>query len=255
MSGFVMSPNLPNEAALIIIGERYAKRLKQPLARLGIDALLMPDNPHVDERLSGHADLSVFHAGGEKIFLAPHLRDTELMRKLEDIGALLHILPIKQGKKYPEDAQMNACVLGENLIYADNITDEYIINYLTIHENKRRINSRQGYAKCSVCVVDKNALITADPSVANAARKGGLDVLFISPGYVNLPGFAYGFLGGAAFKISKNKLAFTGRLDSHPNKTEIFDYLSARDIEPVFLTDEPVFDIGSGIPVVDKKFN
>lgn len=253
MKPFVCSPNLPNEAGLVIIGERYGALLKNPLARLGIDVLLMPDNPCVDIRLSGHADLSVLHAGGEKVFLAPYLKDSSLRRTLEDMGADISIPPIQQGRVYPEDAQMNVCVIADALIYAEKVTSKNIVEYLTTCGIKRKISSRQGYAKCSVCVVDEHALMTADPSIAKAAELNGLEALFIEPGYVNLSGFDYGFIGGATFKIAKNKLAFTGHLDSHPNKTEIFDFLSAREIEPVFLTDEPLFDIGSGIPVLEKK--
>lgn len=253
MSRFVRLPNLPNEAGLVIIGQRYGALLEKPLARLGIDALLMPDNPCVDARLSGHVDLSAFHAGGEKVCLAPYLKDSSLRHALEDMGADINLLAIQQGRTYPEDARMNVCVIGDALIYAEKVTSENIVEYLTNCGIKRKISSRQGYAKCSVCVVDERAIITADSSIAKAARKEGLEVLLIAPGYVNLPGFDYGFIGGAAFKIAKNKLAFTGRLDRHPNRTEIFDFLSARGIEPVFLTDEPVFDIGSGIPILEKN--
>lgn len=252
MSHFVVSPNLPCNAGAVMVGEKYVELLRPPLERIGIDVLPVPDNPYVDERLSGHADLSVFHAGGERIFLAPYLENSGLMRKLENLGANISLLSIKQDRIYPDDAQMNACVLGSNLIYTENITDKNIVSYLTNNEIQG-ILSRQGYAKCAVCVVDDRSLITADRSIAKAADAAGLEVLLICPGYVGLPGFDYGFIGGTTFKISQNQLAFTGHLEAHPNKTEIFNFLSARDIAPVLLTNEPLFDIGSGIPIQEKQ--
>ena len=114
------------------------------------------------------------------------------------------------------------------------------------------VDCRQGYAKCSVCVVDEGAIITADRGVETAARKAGLDVLLIEPGYIFLDGFTFGFIGGSSFKISRSKLAFTGTLDAHPNKEDIIHFLKVHEVEPVYLTERLIFDIGSGIPITEK---
>lgn len=73
-------------------------------------------------------------------------------------------------------------------------------------------------------------------------------MLRIRPGYIELAGFDTGFIGGAAFRISERALAFTGRLDSHPDRADIEAFLRSRGIEPVYLTDRPAFDIGSAVP-------
>ena len=111
---------------------------------------------------------------------------------------------------------------------------------------------KQGYAKCSALIVDERSIISQDRGLTRAAAAAGLDVLQISPGHVALDGFEYGFLGGAGFKISRDKLCFTGVLDIHPDKGRILDFLSARGIRPLYLTDRPVFDIGSAIPLTEK---
>jgi hypothetical protein len=116
---------------------------------------------------------------------------------------------------------------------------------------RKIIHVNQGYTKCSVCVVDERSIITSDFGIAAAARQNGLDVLTIRQGYIELPGFEFGFIGGSAWKLSEHALAFTGRLDDHPDKDRILDYLTARVIEPVFLTDGPIFDIGSAIPIIE----
>lgn len=94
--------------------------------------------------------------------------------------------------------------------------------------------------------------MTADRGIGLAARKAGLEVLLIDPGHVALEGFSYGFIGGAVFKISRSKLAFTGTLDKHTSKKEILNFLENHQVEPVFLTEKPIFDIGSGIPIIER---
>jgi hypothetical protein len=80
-----------------------------------------------------------------------------------------------------------------------------------------------------------------------------MHVLRIAPGAVVLDGFPYGFIGGASFKISEKNLAFTGRLDGHPDCERILSFLREREIEPLFLTQEPIFDIGSAIPILEMS--
>jgi len=55
---------------------------------------------------------------------------------------------------------------------------------------------KQGYAKCSLCIVSENAVITADEGLAYTLCRAGLDVLKIIPGCIRLPGYGYGFIGG-----------------------------------------------------------
>ena len=112
---------------------------------------------------------------------------------------------------------------------------------------------RQGYAKCCACVVNEGAMITSDTGIAKAAARHGVDVLRIRPGYIELEGFDTGFIGGASFKISPERLAFTGRLDAHPDVARIESFLRERGVEPVYLTDSPAFDIGSAVPLTEAE--
>ena len=114
------------------------------------------------------------------------------------------------------------------------------------------ISCKQGYARCCTCVVDEGAIITSDRGIAAAARKKGIEVLEISAGHIALEGFPYGFIGGASFKLEKNILAFTGTLDRHPDREAIGQFLFLRKVHPVYITQEPVFDIGSAIPIIEK---
>ena len=238
-------------AETVLIGENYLELLEKPLQKLGINAVPVPGNGFVDPRLSGHGDLSVLHTGGNCLWLAPHLQGSRFADRLNSMGFALDYPDILQSAAYPGDAQLNVCICGKYAICNKFIVPMGIVNYLTFR-GFEVVDCRQGYAKCSACVVDEGAIITADRGIETAARKAGLDVLLIEPGYISLDGFTFGFIGGSSFKISRSKLAFTGTLDVHPNRDEILQFLEKHEIEAVYLTEKPAFDIGSGIPLIEQ---
>lgn len=253
MMKFVENPNLPVCADIVIIGEKYCKVLQNGIKSLGINALFMPDNPYVDPRLSGHADLSVLHLGGDRLLLAPYMKGSSFSRQLEDRGFDIQFADIEQSALYPNDAQMNVCILGNKVIYNPQTGSDAIVKYITIGNGAIQVSSRQGYSRCSVCVVNDNAIITADEGICRSAKAHGIDVLKIRPGYIDLPGFDYGFIGGASFKLSDTKLAFTGGLDKHPDAERIIEFASLHNIDIVYITDNPAFDIGGAVPITEAS--
>lgn len=253
MMRFVETPNLPVCASTVIIGEKYCNILQNGVGKLGINILSMPDNPYVDDRLSGHADLSGLHLGGDRLLLAPYLKGSSFSRQLEDRGFDIRFADIEQSALYPNDAQMNVCILGDKVIYNPKTVPDTIVKCLTTGDRAVQISSRQGYSRCSVCVVNDNAIITADEGICRSAEAHGVDVLKIRPGYIDLPGFDYGFIGGASFKLSYTKLAFTGGLDKHPDAERIIEFASLHNIDIVYITDKPAFDIGGAIPITEAS--
>ena len=252
MSCFVHVPNLPNICSAVVYGEKYAEILAKPLKSLHIKSILLPDNPDIDPHLTGHADLSMLHAGGEKLFLAPYLEGSAFVKGLEARGAMLRFPELQQSRDYPTDAQLNLCILGEYVICNPKTADANIVANLTKNDDKKCIPVRQGYSRCAVCTVDADSIITADRGIAIAAESNGMHVLQIRPGYIRLEGYPYGFIGGASCKLASDKLAFTGNLDGHPDREAILGFLSERGISPVYLSQEPAFDIGSMIPLFEN---
>ena len=253
MMRFVETPNLPVCVDTVIIGEKYCNILQNGVENLGINVLPMPANPYVDARLSGHADLSVLHLGGNRLLLAPYLKGSSFSQQLRNIGADFQFADIEQSALYPNDAQMNVCILGNKVIYNPKTVSDAIVKYLTIGDRAIQVSSRQGYSRCSVCVVNDNAIITADEGICRSAEAHGIDVLKIRPGYIDLLGFDYGFIGGASFKISDTKLVFTGRLDSHPDAECIIEFASLHNVKIVYITDKPAFDIGGALPIIEAS--
>ena len=247
---FVQEANLPEDTAGVLIGEDYTEILQSSLEKCGVLCLSVPSNPNLDPRLRSHADLSVLHLGGNRLLLADCLRDSALAADLEGKGAALSFLPERQKAAYPGDAGLNLCLMGERVIANPKTAAPQALQAAL--PGRTLLSTRQGYSRCSVCVLDRDSLITADARIAAAAERAGLHVLRILPGGIRLAGYSSGFLGVAAFKLSKRKIAFTGHLEDHPDQNAILRFLESRGLEAVFLSDEPIFDIGSAVPILEK---
>ncbi len=226
---------------MLVIGRRYRSRLEEGLKRYTQeDVFWLPDNPDVDERLAGHADLSVFSGNGA-IVVAKGLY-SYIVKELTNVG--IPVIPSgEQGLVYPKDAVLCACRTGRYTIYNPKTSDPVLEPYL----DSDRIAVNQGYTRCSVCAVSDEAIITADDGISSVASKKGLDVLKIDPGHISLEGYGYGFIGGATVKLSSNTMAFTGTLDEHPDKSRILQFLEKHGVKPVFLTKTPIFDVGGAV--------
>ncbi len=247
---FVEKPNLPQKRVKsLIIGDKYSDFLDKSLKNVGITPIYVPNNGFVDKRLSGHADLSVLHLGDNRLICAKHLRGSELADKLAKYHASVTYAETEQNSRYPYDANLNVCIIGNWIILNPRTADKLIDANLT----NAVIKVGQGYARCSVCVVDEDSIITADPGIASAAETCGFHVLRIKPNIASLPGFQYGFIGGAAFKISRGELAFTGRINDENEKERIENFLCSRGVKPVYLTDEPLSDIGGAVPMLEAE--
>jgi len=108
----------------------------------------------------------------------------------------------------------------------------------------------QGYAKCSVCILNKEAVITSDLGIYRAALGKNIDVLLIPPQRsISIPGYDYGFIGGSTGLVSSKKIAFTGDLKTLDSWESILLFLQKYGITPVTLGASAVLDLGSLIPL------
>jgi len=248
MPHFVKNPNLPGgQVSVIAVGEDYSKEISEALLPFGIRVLSCPNNPLVDARLRSHIDLSVFHLGDNKFVLSDAVSDSSFAEELNRMGAEIVVSAKNHSSEYPNDAFLCALSNGNRLFHNKSICDPIIRDYLL----NRIIHVNQGYAKCAVCLVNETTAITSDAGLTKAMEREGIEVLKIASVGITLSGFDEGFIGGASFKIAPNKLAFSGVLNDHPNKAEIEIFVELHGITPVYLTDKPIFDIGSFIPILE----
>ena len=247
MERIIEKPHLPKgKVRCLIIGEKYRKLLEKPFFDRKIDIICAKNNNFVDERLSGHVDLSMVHGGGNVMYAAEHLKDSENIHKITDRGFAINYLPNPLNAAYPNDAAMNVCIIGDNVICNPKTANEKLLS------GRHVISCKQGYTKCSTVVVDERSIITSDKLIAANSALHGIEAFLVNDSFVKLQGFDKGFIGGAAFKISEDVLAFTGVIKNDEARKSIEAFLSERGIAAEYLTDDEIFDIGSAIPIIEE---
>ena len=207
-----------------------------------VDTFLIPEQ--------NHADMQILMINNETFILN---ECKTLKRKLELINPT--VCSKKVGKSYPENILLNFlyfknCLFGKAK-YIDNSVKEFCKQ-----NNIKIVNVNQGYCRCSTLVVSDNAVITADSSIEKALKNNGAEVLKISPGHINLPGFDYGFIGGASGKIDKNTIVFFGNIQSHPDYRLIEAFCEKHNVKIKSLCiNYPLTDIGSIVKInkLNKK--
>ena len=246
MNRFIETPNLPcGRVTTLIAGKRYKTLLSDRLTALGISVLWMPDLEKLPPPVRGHADLSVLHVGGNRFLAAGELPES-FTSGLASLGATVGQCALPLGNTYPDDCRLNAAVFTEHVILNPGVSA------FVPPSNMTTVRVRQGYARCSVCIVDERSFITSDAGICRAAARAGMDVLLISEGNISLEGYNTGFIGGCAFKLSQDRIAFTGALRHHPDGEQMLEFMMQKRVEPVFLSDGPLLDIGGTVLVREE---
>jgi hypothetical protein len=109
----------------------------------------------------------------------------------------------------------------------------------------------QGYSKCSTVIIDETRIITADTTIHRKAIAEGLSSLLITSGHVALPGYEYGFLGGAS-GTTGSTVFFTGTLKKHPDFNAIMSFIEESGKKTLFLSDDNIIDLGSILFINDS---
>lgn len=248
MEVFVETPNLPvNKISLAIVDGRIPLDIEKKLDSMGIRLIKTTKNKNLYEAISYHPDIVMHHLGGKDILVAPNI-DERVVYSLEDEG-----FRIIKGKsiimgKYPYDIPFNAARIGKYAVCYKEYTDEVLIEELT-RRNIKLINTRQGYSKCSLCVVSENSAITSDEGLYKMLNKNNIEGLLIAPGNIELFGMNYGFIGGTSGCISKKDIAFYGDMTLHPSYNEIKIFLSKYNKNIKNLSKNPPIDLGTLIPL------
>ncbi|MCH5171114.1 MAG: hypothetical protein J1F24_07490 [Oscillospiraceae bacterium] len=243
-STFLINPNLPSNDVTDLLVSDGDNSLISALADLGINSLKMRQSPNLDPFCANHSDILVYHLGNGRFIV-----DETAVNAFESdnvIGIVNVCSP------YPNDCMLNAADIGDYIICNSKITHKSILKSAE-EQNKQIINVNQGYAKCSVCIVKRNTVITDDMSIyQECEKKDGISVLLVSKGSVVLHGQNYGFLGGASGLIGENKLFFNGDLTYHKDFLAIMQFLSYHNVKYTDIKNKPLTDVGSIIPIKQK---
>lgn len=241
--------NIPqNNVSCVVIGERYAS-LHQPLKSLGIDVLSAPESKNLPKSVSSHGDMLFCDLGSGECVVEN--TESAFSYNLRDLGFSVYPLSRKLKSDYPNDVLLNA-VISDKFIIASKHTESLILKK-SEKVGKSVITVGQGYTKCSVCMVNSNALITADEGIGKKCKENNIDVLKIQPGFIDLPGYDYGFIGGCCGLLSPDTLAFTGDIKTHPDSENIISFCKNYGINTINLTvkGKKLLDIGSILPLLE----
>jgi hypothetical protein len=241
---FLEKPNLPKRLIkTAIVDYRISKKSISTLNSFGIDVVLSCKLSTVAEPVSGHPDMMINHIGNDVFVVASEAY--EYYKKFIPNAKLIKG-SICLEEKYPYDIRYNAATLDDYLICNSTYTAPEI---LSENKSKKILNVKQGYSKCSICVVSENAIITSDSGINKVALNNEIDVLKIHEGSITLTGMSHGFIGGTTGLISENMLAVNGNIKLHPDCEKIIEFCKKYDVEVVSLNDDEIVDIGSIIPV------
>lgn len=225
---------------IALIDERMPRQMQDALCMHGIVPFSVPPSSQLSAPVASHPDMLFFPCGGNLFLHLLYYR--EHASTLDSLFARISLRPIfcegDWSATYPHDVRFNAVDMGGRLFCRHaSIQPEIALAF------SRVCNVAQGYAGCSVCTVGENALITADSGIAKAALACGIDVLQIQPGFVSLPGYSYGFIGGAS-GYSADIVFFCGNPLYHPDGEAILTFCRLHQTHVVSLMDAPLADYG-----------
>ena len=224
----------------VYLSELAHPRLQEYLKSKGYEIQLVKQTDAVYPEVSSHADLYMCKLGAEPEAPVFHV---------EDISEL--------GYRYPANVKYNGVCMGKYFIHNTEHTSSRLMGELEA-KGLIPIKVKQGYTKCNMVVVNDHAAITSDVGLYNSIQaykkksisEGTADehnfpeILLIRQGYVDLPGFSYGFLGGASGRVG-DEIVFNGNLESHPDFRKIQLFIEAQGLKVKYFPEYPLTDIGS----------
>ena len=231
---------------LAVVDCRTNEKPKETLYRLGYKVIALPPYGKLEKAVASHPDMLIFPLCGKLITSKEYYNENRSL--LDEIlfcaGFELLISEKEIGDRYPDNVCFNAARVGKYLIANTEYTAKEILS-VADEIGLIPINIKQGYSKCSICVVSEDAVITSDSGIYKTlSEKTDLDVLKIREGFVDLPPFAYGFIGGATGADNKN-VYFCGDLNTHPDADKIRAFCQKHSKNAVSLSGGNLIDVGT----------
>ena len=238
---FITTPYLPkNKVSLFIAGCDIE----------GAEVITPPSIDGLIPSMRRHADLGIVIVSEKRAVCPPETYDY-YKKALSPYG--FEIIKGKRnvGMHYPEDCAYNVGIVGKKCFLTKNVCDEHLYEIL-ISEGFEIIETKQGYAKCSICPIDENTFITGDCSIAKKGIENGFEVLLIENDKIALPPFENGFWGGSCGLGDRDTLIVNGDITCIPSGDKIKKFLDSKNIKIQKSKEGEIWDIGSIIPLMTK---
>ena len=221
---------------LILADKRIPEKAKAILEKQG-NVLYLASQGITYPFISGHPDI-FFCQVNNNLVVAPNL-PLKYQIKLKELKVQFEEGRIPVGMEYPVSAKYNAVITDSYFIGNTKLVDRRIFEFVS---EKEIIHVNQGYTRCNLIPLKNERFITSDKGIEKILLRCGLDVLFVDPEGVLLPGFKNGFIGGTC-GVWQNKVFVIGSLQYFSKGQKIRNFIG--DMEIVELYDGPLFDGGS----------
>lgn len=246
---FVRTSFIPEYKILLaLIDKRITKDMKAKLNDLNINIIESTPCIETYDAINCHPDITILKINDNNIIVAPNVYDY-YSKKLCPLGFNIIKGNSLIKSKYPYNIAYNIAIFGKYAIHNLKYTDKKVLEFLD-KNNFTKINVKQGYCKCSICIVDENSIITSDEGIYKEVIKHDIDCLLIEKGHIDLFDLSYGFIGGCSGLISKDDLIFFGDISKHPNYNEIKKFVESKNKNIISLSNEKLLDLGSLIPLI-----
>ncbi len=215
------------------------------LSDRGYSVIDLPRFSLLSEPVSCHADMLFSYICGKLVTSALYYSSAQV--QLDEIslklGAEIVLDTHSDFSHYPDEARFNT-LFHEGFLFANKKAVSPLISDICEKNNIGFIHVNQGYAACSSAVCGKG-IITADSSIYSAVTDAGFTALRISEGHISLPGYSYGFIGGASGFCKKTEtLYFNGDIENHPDYRAIQSFSESLGVNIVSLGCWPLTDCG-----------
>lgn len=222
----------------VIVAKNMPIEAKQNLIKSGFDIIESFELKSVNEGLKYHPDMQIVKARNSYI-CAPCCYEY-YKPYFDNLGIKLIKGYENPKQNYPFDVLYNVAIVGNYAIHNFKYTDKSFLE----NSNYNLIDVKQGYSKCSLCVISDNAVITSDEGIKKQLENYNIDVLLVTKGDVTLEPFEYGFIGGAS-GIVDGKIAFCGNIKLHTDYEKIKKFCDSHNVEIINLSNSQPVDVGT----------
>lgn len=247
---FLSNANLPQSPAHTVVMSGEYPHLVGRVEELGIHVIQTRPCFSMPFPERYHADMQCLYLGQEHLIVLKECRILQDRLREQNIPFFKAENNI-EANEYPYHVLLNCLVMKQYVFCNKKYMDSEVIK-ICEKFNKEVVMVRQGYARCSAAVVAEKAFITADESIYRAAINIGYDVLKIREGYIKLPGYSYGFIGGCSVLLDRSQLLFIGDIRQHPDYDSIKSFAANHGVFLNILDNCELTDIG-GIVVLTEN--
>lgn len=238
------NPFIPlGKADTVVVAGNIDNESYEKLKNMNLRVIKTIGHEKVDNAIRFHPDLVMHPIDHNSLVIEPSVFDyyKECFSKTK-----IKIIrgERKLSQKYPLDISYNVGRIENLVIHKLKYTDE-VLKYHLKKRNLEFVNIKQGYTKCSMAIVGKREVITSDRIIDKTLQSFGINSLLISPGFIDLEGHDYGFIGGCTGNLSDEEVLISGNLKKHPDLLKIEEFLNRFNKKTSYLSKKKINDIGS----------